>query len=150
VATVAIKEKSYSSKSLFPKLNQGKHTCLMAMENKRKVKIKDISSPKYVSSDDNDGSDDDDAPFFNGLNKRVIKKLEKELVARDQLLENQEDLLEQERKNISELKGLLKLKKDKNEKLAQSMKTISSLEGSIGDIQDSFNVLKNTHKDLEV
>jgi gamma-glutamyl phosphate reductase len=72
------------------------------------------------------------------------------LVARDQLLENQEDLLEQERKNISELKGLLKLKKDKNEKLAQSMKTISSLEGSIGDIQDSFNVLKNTHKDLEV
>jgi hypothetical protein len=42
VATVAIKGKSFSSKSPFPKLNQGKHTCLMAKENKRKVKTKDI------------------------------------------------------------------------------------------------------------
>jgi hypothetical protein len=63
----------------------------MAKENKRKIKTKGISSPKYVSSDD---SDDDDAPFPNGLNeKRVIKKLGKKLVARDQLLEDQEDLL---------------------------------------------------------
>jgi hypothetical protein len=94
VATVAIKEKLSSNKSLFPKLNQGKHTYLMAKENKRKIKIKGISSTKYVSSDDSD--DDDDAPFPNGLNeKRVIKKLGNELVARDQLLEDQENLLEQ-------------------------------------------------------
>jgi hypothetical protein len=66
VATVAIKGKLSSSKSLFPKLNQGKHTCLMAKESKRKVKTKGISSPKYISSDD---SDDDDAPFPNGLNE---------------------------------------------------------------------------------
>jgi hypothetical protein len=86
VTTVAIKEKSSSSKSLFLKLNQGKHTCLMAKEGKRKIKTKVISSPKYVSSDDNDDSDDD-APFPNGLNeKRVIKKLGKELIAREQLL----------------------------------------------------------------
>jgi hypothetical protein len=58
----------------------------MAKENKHKIKIKGISSPKYVSSDD---SDDDDAPFPNGLNKkRVIKNLRKELVAWDQLIEN--------------------------------------------------------------
>jgi hypothetical protein len=90
VATMAITGKSSSSKSLFPKLNQGKHTCLMAKGNKRKIKTKDISSPKYVSSDDNDDSDDDDdAPFPHGLNeKRVIKKLGKELVAQDQLLED--------------------------------------------------------------
>jgi hypothetical protein len=45
----------------------------MEKEGKRKVKTKGISSPKYVSSDDNDDSDDD-APFPNGLNgKRVIK-----------------------------------------------------------------------------
>jgi hypothetical protein len=43
----------------------------MAKENKRKIKIKDISSPKYVSSDD---SDDDDAPFPNGLNKKELSK----------------------------------------------------------------------------
>jgi hypothetical protein len=96
VTTVAIKGKSYSSKSLFPKLNQVKHTCLMAKEGKRKVKTKGISSSKYVSSDDND---DDAPPFSNDLNeKRVIKKLWKKLVAWDQLLEDQEDLLKQERK----------------------------------------------------
>jgi hypothetical protein len=74
VATVAIKGKHSSSKSLFLKLNQGKHTCLMAKKNKRKVKIKGISSPKYVSSDDNDDSDDDDAHFPNGLNKKELSK----------------------------------------------------------------------------
>jgi hypothetical protein len=73
VATVAIKGTPSSSKSLFPKLNQGKHTCLMARENKRKVKTKGISSPKYVSSDDNDDSDDD-ALFPNGLNEKKLLK----------------------------------------------------------------------------
>jgi hypothetical protein len=69
VATVAIKGKSSSSKSLFPKLNQGNYTCFMAKEGKRKVKTKGISSSKYVSSDDNDDSDDD-APFPNCLNEK--------------------------------------------------------------------------------
>jgi septal ring factor EnvC (AmiA/AmiB activator) len=67
------------------------------------------------------------------------------LVARDQLLEDQEDLLEQERKNTCELKRLLNLEKDKNEKLVQKLakdkETISSLEGSIGALQDSYDVL---------
>jgi hypothetical protein len=151
VATVAIKGKSSSSKSLFPKLNQGKHTWLMAKENKHKVKIKGISSPKYVSSDD---SDDDDAPFLNGLNEKgVIKKLGKESVAQDQLLEDQEDLLEEERKNTCELKRLLKLEKDKNEELVQELakgkEIISSLEGSIGALQDSYDVLQRLIKILK-
>jgi hypothetical protein len=121
VATVAIKKKSSLSKSLFSKLNQEKHICLMPKENKRKIKTNGISSSKYVSSDDNDDSDND-APFPNGLNeKAIIKKLEKEFVARDQLLEDQEDLLEQERKNTSELKKLLKLEKEKNEELTQEL-----------------------------
>jgi hypothetical protein len=63
-------------------------------------------------------------------------------------------LLEQERKNICELKRLLKLEKDKNGKLAQELvkgkEIISSLEGSIGTLQDSYDVLQKTHKDLEV
>jgi hypothetical protein len=118
----------------------------MAKENKRKVKIKGISSSKYVSSDDNDDSDDDDALFPNGLNeKRVIKRLGKELLAQDQLLEDQEDLLEQERKNTCELKRPLKLEKDKNEELTEELakgkETISSLEGSIGALQNSYDVL---------
>jgi hypothetical protein len=148
VATVAIKGKSSSSKSLFPKLNQGKHTWLMAKENKHKVKTKGISSPKYVSSDD---SDDDDAPFLNGLNEKgVIKKLGKESVAQDQLLEDQEDLLEEERKNTCELKRLLMLEKDKNEELVNSKESTSSFEGSIGALKHSYDILQKTHKDLEV
>jgi hypothetical protein len=86
VTTIAIKEISSSSKSLFPKLNKGKNTCLMAKESKCKVKIKGLSSPKYVSSDDDS---DDDTPFPNGINdKGIIKKLGNELVARDQLLKD--------------------------------------------------------------
>jgi hypothetical protein len=67
VATVAIKGTSSSSKSLFPKLNHGKHTCLMVKESKRKVKTKGLSSPKYVSSDD-------DASFPNGINEKLLSK----------------------------------------------------------------------------
>jgi hypothetical protein len=68
VATVVIKGTSSSSKSLFPKLNQGKHTCLMAKKNKCKVKTKGISFPKYVSDDNSD----DDVPFPNGLNEKEL------------------------------------------------------------------------------
>jgi hypothetical protein len=132
VATIAIKEISSSSKYLFPKLNKGKNTCLMMKESKRKIKIKGLFSRKYVSSDD-----DDDTSFLNGINEKgITKRLGKELVARDQLLEDQEDLLEQERKSTCELKKLLSLEKEKNEELTQGKKTISSLKGSIGALQD--------------
>jgi hypothetical protein len=72
------------------------------------------------------------------------------LVAWDQLLEDQDDLLEQERKSTCELKKLLKLDKEKNEELAQGKETISSLKSSIGALQNSYNVLQKAHKDLEV
>jgi hypothetical protein len=52
MATVAIKKKSSSNKSLFP--NLFKHTYLMAKEDKKKVRVKCHSSPKYVSSDECD------------------------------------------------------------------------------------------------
>jgi hypothetical protein len=148
MATVAIKGTSSSSKSFLLKLNQGKHTCVLVKENKHKVKTKGISSPKYVSSDDDSN---DDAPFPNGITeKAIMKKLGKELVARDQLLEDQEDLLEEERKNTCELKRLLKLEKEKNKELAQGKETISSLESLSGALRDSYDVLQKTHKDLEV
>jgi hypothetical protein len=89
----------------------------MVKESKHKVKIKSLSSPKYISSDDDDDDDgDDDTPFSNGINEKgIIKKLGKELVAQDQLLEDQEDLFEQESKSACELKKLLNLEKEKNE-----------------------------------
>jgi hypothetical protein len=130
-------------------LNQGKHICLMAKENKQKIKTKGLSSSKYVSSDDDDS--DDAPPFSNGINqKEIMKKLGKELIARDQLLEDQEDFLEQERKSTCELKKLLKLEKEKNKEFAQGKEIISSLKSSIDVLQDSYDVLQKTHKDLEV
>jgi hypothetical protein len=88
------------------------------------------------------------------MKKQIIKKLGKELVARDQLLKDQEELLEQERKNTCELKKLLKLEKEKNEELtqelAQGKETISSLKSSSGALQDLYDVLQKTHKDLKV
>jgi hypothetical protein len=103
VATIAIKGKTSSSKSLFSKLS--KHTCLMAKEGRKKVKSNTSSSPKYVASDehtlsrDNYDSSDDD----NSLMRQVG--------ASDELLEQQEELLVQERKNSEELKKLLALEK---------------------------------------
>jgi hypothetical protein len=44
----------------------------------------------------------------------------------------------------------LNLEKEKNEELVQDKETISSLEGSISALQDSYDVLQKTHKDLEV
>jgi hypothetical protein len=145
VATIAIKKISSSSKYLFPKLNKGKNTCLMMKESKRKVKIKGLFSPKYVSSDD-----DDDTPFLNGINEKgITKRLGKELVARDQLLEDQEDFLGQKMKSTCELKKLLSLEKEKNEELTQGKKTISSLKGSIDALQDWYDVLKRLIKILK-
>jgi hypothetical protein len=150
VTTIATKGTTSSSKSLFPKLNKEKHTCLMAKESKHKVKIKSSSSPKYVTSDDDDVSNDDD-PLLIGMNeKATIKRLGKELVIQDQLLEVQEDLLEQERQTTCELKKLLKFEEEKNENLAQGKETISSLKCSSGALQDSCDILQKTYKDLEV
>jgi hypothetical protein len=74
VATIVIKGKASSSKSLFP--NLPKHTCLMAKERKKKVKSKGSSPPKYVTSDedilssDNYASSDDD----DSLSSELVKK----------------------------------------------------------------------------
>jgi hypothetical protein len=67
VATIAIKGKTSSRKSLFLKLS--KHTCLMVKEDRKKIKFNSSSSLKYVTSDkdtlssDNYEFSDDDNPF---------------------------------------------------------------------------------------
>jgi hypothetical protein len=138
VATIAIKGKASSSKSLFP--NLPKHTCLMAKESKKKVKSKDFPSPKYVTSNrdilssDNYASSDDDDYLPIELVKTpnaMIKGLMKQVGARDELLEKQKELLVQERKISEELKKILVLEKGKvekiNQELAKSKVTTSSL-----------------------
>jgi hypothetical protein len=149
VAIVAIKGSfASSSKFLFPNLNNGKHTCLMAKESKRRVKPQ--TSPKYVSSNDEvDSSDEEDEEaLLNDISKNPkarIKGLMSQIGLCDEFLEQQEKLLVQEKESNQELKKLLKLEKEKREKLgkelAQSEETISSLKSSSGALQDSYDVL---------
>jgi hypothetical protein len=156
MATISIKGKASSSKSLF--LNLPKHTCLMAKESKRKVKSKASSSPKYITSDedtlssDNYASSDDDESLPNELMKNhnaMIKGLMRQVGARDELIEQQEELLVQERKISEELKKLLTLEKDKvrklDQELAKSKETTCSLKSSIGALQGQHDVLLKTH-----
>jgi hypothetical protein len=120
VTTVPIKGSSSSlSKSLFPNLNKGKHTCFMAKESKRKVKSKS-SPPKYVFSDDeldsSDREDEDEEALLNAMSKNSkarIKGLLGEIGIRDGLLDQQEKLLVQEKESNQELKKLLKQQDDK-------------------------------------
>jgi hypothetical protein len=118
VATVEIKGSSSSSKSLFPNLNKGKYTCLMAKESKKKVKSKS-SHPKYVSSDE-----EDEEALQNDMCKNPkerMKGLLKEIGICDELLDQQENLLIQERESNQELKKLLKLEKEKNGSLTKNL-----------------------------
>jgi hypothetical protein len=101
----------------------------MAKKSKKKVKFKASSSPKYVTSDednvssDNYASSDDDA-FPSELVKNpnvMIKCLMKQVGDRDELLEQQEELLIQERKISKELKKLLALKKGKVRRLINNL-----------------------------
>jgi hypothetical protein len=149
LATVTIKGKSSSRKSLYP--NLPRHTCLMAKEGKKKVKSNASSSPKYVTSDEDTLSSDDDIPSDDNMSsddddslhnkllrkaKAMIKGLMKQVRVRDELLEQQEELLVQERKSNEELKKLLALEKGRVERLdqehAKSKEATCSLKSSIG------------------
>jgi ribonucleotide reductase alpha subunit len=135
----------------------------MAKEGRKMVKSNISSSPQYVtsdkdtlSSDDYDSSDDDNS-FPSKLVKNpnaMIKGLMKQVGARDELLEQQEELLVQDRKISEELKKLLALEKAKVEKLdqelAKSNETTCSFKISIGALQGQHDVLLKTHQDLEV
>jgi hypothetical protein len=88
LATIAIKGKASSSKSLFPKLS--KNICLMTKEGRKKVKSNTSSSVKYVTSDEDTISNDDDKPLPSEFVKNpnaMIKGLMRQVVVRDELLE---------------------------------------------------------------
>jgi seryl-tRNA synthetase len=135
----------------------------MSKEGKKKVKYNTYSSLKYVTSDEdmlsshNYESSDDGNTFPSEFVKNpnaLIKSLMKQVGARDELLEQQEELLVQERKISEELKKLLALEKGKVEKLdqelAKSKETTYSLKSSIDALQGEHDVLLKTHQDLEV
>jgi hypothetical protein len=84
----------------------------------------------------------------------MIKGLMRQVGVRDELLEQQDELLVRERKISKELKKLLALEKGKVEKLdqglAKSKETTYNLKSSIGALQCQYDVLLKIHQDLEV
>jgi hypothetical protein len=74
--------------------------------------------------------------------------------ARDELLEQQEELLVQERKISEELKKLLAPQKGKVEKLdqefAKNKETTYRLKSLISALQGQHDILLKTHQDLKV
>jgi hypothetical protein len=84
----------------------------------------------------------------------MIKRLMKQVRVRDELLEQQEGLLVQERKSNDELKKLLAVEKGKveslDQELALSKETTSSLKSSIGALQSQHDVLQKILQDFEV
>jgi hypothetical protein len=96
----------------------------MAKEGKKNVKTDAPSSPKYVTSDEDTLSSDDNDSLPSELCKNpnaMIKGLMKQVGVRNELLEQQEELLVQERKSNEELKKVLALEKSKVEKFDQEL-----------------------------
>jgi hypothetical protein len=96
----------------------------MAKEGKKNVKTDAPSSPKYVTSDEDTLSSDDNDSLPSELCKNpnaMIKGLMKQVGVRNELLEQQEELLVQERKSNEELKKVLALEKSKLEKFDQEL-----------------------------
>jgi hypothetical protein len=135
----------------------------MTKECRKNVKSNASSSLKYVTRDedtlfsDNYDSSDDDKPLPSELMKNLngmIKGLMRQVGARDELLEQQEELLIQEREISSEFKKLLTLEQGKvnklDQELAKSKKTTCSLKNSISALQGQYDILLKIHQDLEV
>jgi hypothetical protein len=84
----------------------------------------------------------------------MIKGLMRQVGSRDELFEQQEELLVQERKISEKLKNLLAFEKGKVEKLDQeltkSKETTCSLKSSISALQGQHDVVLKTHQDLKV
>jgi hypothetical protein len=100
----------------------------MTKESKKKVKSKS-SPPKYVSTDDeldsSDEEDEDEETLLNAMCKNPkerMKGLLKEIGIHNELLDQQEKLLVQERESNQELKKVLKLDKEKMRSLTKNLR----------------------------
>lgn len=145
---------AFNKSSLFPK---DKHTCLMAIGGKRKVKTS--HSPKYTTSDDDDhdksssssehaySSHDDEVDFkslhmFRGIDKNAMAKME-ELM--DELLEKEKLLVKKEEQLTLEKEKSLKLEKI----VAQEKEKYESLDMELSKSVEANNSLKSANVALQ-
>jgi hypothetical protein len=109
---------------LFPNIG---HKCLMAKDDKKKVKSR--ASTKYTtSSDDGSSSDDEDdlLKLFANLNMQQKEKLNESIGAiheKDELLDNQEEFLIKENKKHVKVKNAYAHEMEKYEKLTNEIST---------------------------
>jgi wobble nucleotide-excising tRNase len=108
---------------LFPNVG---HKCLMAKDDKKKVKSK--SSTRYESSSDENASDEEDnlRTLFANLNMQQKEKLNELISAiheKDDLLDSQEDFLIKENKKHVKVKNAYALEVEKCEKLSSELST---------------------------
>jgi hypothetical protein len=146
VATLAI-----NKGVLFPNVE---HKCLMAKESKKKIYPR--SSPKYTSSDSesDDESSDEEAlsKFFKGLSQDQIAKVNeliKTINEKDEILENQEDLLVDEHEKYTKLEKALAHEIEKNKLLTNELKictnSISYLQSENVDLNAKTEKLNDCH-----
>jgi hypothetical protein len=148
---------------LFPNVG---HKCLMAKNDKKKVKSR--ASTKYATSSDEDNSSDDEdslLALFANLNMQQKEKLNEFIGAiheKDELLDSQEDFLIKENKKHVKVKNVYAQEVEKCEKLTSKLSTchdtISNLKfenakliakvEKLNVCDDSFANLKNDNASL--
>jgi hypothetical protein len=130
---------------LFPNVG---HKCLMAKDDKKKVKSR--ASTKYTtSSDDGSSSDDEDdlLALFANLNMQQKEKLN-ELIGviheKDELLDSQEEFLIKENKKHVKVKNAYPQKVEKCEKLTSEL---STCHGTISNLRfENANLIAKVEK----
>jgi hypothetical protein len=122
---------AFNKSSLFPSKH---HTCLMAKENKVRIRY----TPKYTSSNNEESDDDVDYSYlFKGLDRSKVDKINElidTLNEKDRLLEKQEDILYEEHDKLVNVEKSLALETKKNEILSSCHESISSLKRSNADL----------------
>jgi hypothetical protein len=128
---------AFDKSSLFP---NERHTCLMAKENK--VRIRD--TPKYTSSSDKDYSDDevDYSSLFKGLDRAKVEKINELIDAlneKDRLLKKQEDILYEEHDKFISVQKSLALEIKRNEMLSSELSACHESVSSLRSLNDELN-----------
>jgi hypothetical protein len=128
---------AFDKSSLFP---NERHTCLMAKENK--VRIRD--TPKYSSSSDEESSDDevDYSELFKGLDRAKVEKINELINAlneKDRLLEKQEEILYEEHDKFVSVKKSLALEIKRNEMLSSKLSACHESVSSLKELTDELN-----------
>jgi hypothetical protein len=143
---------------LFPNIG---HKCLRAKDGKKK-KVYSRATPKYITSDDEGSSSDNEdglISLFSNLNmdqKKKLNELIETINEKDDLLEWQEDLLVKENKKFVKLKNAYALEVEKCENFSKehsicndSISCLRDENASLNAKIDELNICKPSTSSVE-